>query len=184
MKKTLLASAIATAMISSTAMAAPEKMVDYFNVSMGTQDVDTTGFDSGMALIGTVGKDMNDTVQNLSAEVEMTKTIDEAGFDQTTILGSTSGNADIFSLGGYAVYNFPATPKFKIRGKGGLLYRSVSAEACLASVCASADESDFDLSYGFGATWNVANNFDVLSEYTILDSDISNLSLGMKYKFN
>lgn len=178
MKKTLLASAIAAAMISTGAMAAPApKLVDYFNVSMGSQAV--TDFDSGTALIGTVGKNLDDQVQNLSAEVEMSKTVSKPG---TTILG-TDFNSDVFSMGGYAVYNFPATPQFTFRGKAGLLYESVTAEACISGICGSADDTNFGLSYGVGATWKLQKNFNILGEYTIVESDVSNLALGIKYDF-
>ena len=85
MKKTLLASAIAAAMFSTATMAATStghsKMIDYFNVSMGSQAV--TDLDNGTALIGSIGKDLSEHVQNLSAEVEMSKTVGKASLDQT-----------------------------------------------------------------------------------------------------
>jgi opacity protein-like surface antigen len=182
MKKTILASAIAAAMISTGALAAPApKLVDYFNVSMGSQAV--TDLDSGSAVIGTLGKSLSDHVQNLAAEVEMSKTVGKASLDQTTILGSTSVDADVFSMAGYAVYNIPASPQFTFRGKAGLLYESVTAEACISGICNSADDTNFGLSYGVGATWNVKKNFNILGEYTIVESDVSNLALGIKYDF-
>jgi len=184
MKKTLLASAIAAAMFSTATMAAGStgKMVDYFNVSMGSQAV--TDLDSGSALIGSIGKDLSDHVQNLAAEVEMSKTVGKPSLDQTIpLIGSTSLDADVFSMAGYAVYNIPASPQFTFRGKAGLLYESVTAEACAAGLCTSADDTNFGLSYGVGATWNVKKNFNILGEYTIVESDVSNLALGIKYDF-
>jgi len=183
MKKTLLASAIAAAMVSTATMAATDsKMVDYFNVSMGSQAV--TDLDAGTAFIGTLGKSLNNHVQNLAAEVEMSKTIGKASLDQTIpLIGTTSLDADVFSMAGYAVYNIPASPQFTFRGKAGLLYESVTAEACAAGLCTSADDTNFGLSYGVGATWNVKKNFNVLGEYTIVESDVSNLALGIKYDF-
>jgi len=186
MKKTLLASAIAAAMFSTATMAASStghsKMIDYFNVSMGSQSV--TDLDAGTAFIGTLGKSLNDHVQNLAAEVEMSKTVGKASLDQTIpLIGTTSLDADVFSMAGYAVYNIPASPQFTFRGKAGLLYESVTAEACAAGLCASADDTNFGLSYGVGATWNIKKNFNVLGEYTVVESDVSNLALGIKYDF-
>lgn len=179
MKTTVLISGVAAVLMSANAMAVP-KLVDYFNVSMGYQDVDVPSFDPGLAVFGSAGKRVTDRFPNLSAEVEMSKTIDEPGFEQA----GTSVNTDIFSLGGYAVYNWPATQKFSMRGKGGLLYNSFSTECNPA--CPASDDDDFNLSYGLGATWKVDNNFNLLGEYTIVDtdtSDISNLSVGFKYDF-
>ena len=93
MKKTLLASAIAAAMFSTATMAATDsKMIDYFNVSMGSQAV--TDLDAGTAFIGTLGKSLNDHVQNLAAEVEMSKTVGKPG----TTLAGVDLNSDVFSM--------------------------------------------------------------------------------------
>lgn len=186
MKKTLLASAVAAAMFSTATMAATStgqsKMIDYFNVSMGSQKV--TDLDSGTALIGTIGKSLNDHVQNLAAEVEMSKTVGKASVDQTIpLIGTTSLDSDVFSMAGYAVYNIPASPQFTFRGKAGLLYESVTADACAAGFCASSSDTNFGLSYGVGATWNVKKNFNVLGEVTKVESDVTNLALGIKYDF-
>lgn len=144
---------------------------DYLNLQIGISDVD--GFDSGLTAIGTFGRLVPDVNENFSVEGEFT----------TTLVDPDAPNVDIsyFTLGIYGVYSLPLNPYANLRGRAGLLYYETNVSG--SSPGTQGSDDGIDLSVGFGFTYNLNTQMDLIAEYTIIESDISHLSAGIQYRF-
>ncbi|MFO8024723.1 porin family protein [Thiohalophilus sp.] len=142
---------------------------DYMNLQLGISDVD--GFDEGLAAIATFGRPVPNVHENFSVEGEFT----------TTIADPDTNGAEIsyFSLGAYGVYTHPLNQYASLRGRAGLVYydTDVSGDGRRGS------DDGLDLSVGFGVTYNLNQQMDLIAEYTLIESDISHLSAGIQYRF-
>jgi len=142
---------------------------DYMNLQLGISDVD--GFSNGLAAIGTFGRPVPNVHENFSVEGEFTTTIidpDRPGIE-----------VSYFTLGAYGVYSHPLNQYAKLRGRAGMVYYDTD----FTGTGGSGSHDDFELSVGFGATYNLNKQMDLIAEYTIIESDISHLSAGIQYRF-
>ena len=144
---------------------------DYVNAQLAIADVD--GFSDGLAVVASYGIPMRDVHKNFSVEGEFTFTLidpDRPGIE-----------VSYFTLAGYGVYTHPVDDNFKLRGRLGLLYEDV--DVTLPGTGISASDGDIGLSFGFGVTYKLDKQMNLIAEYTIIESDISHLSAGIQYRF-
>ncbi|MDZ7661307.1 outer membrane beta-barrel protein [Thiohalophilus sp.] len=147
---------------------------DYMNLQLGISDVD--GFSNGLAAIGTFGRPVPNVHENFSVEGEFTTTI----ADPDATIAGNSVEVSYFTLGAYGVYSLPLNQYAKLRGRAGMIY--YDADFSGAGGPYGSDDG-FELSVGFGATYNLNQQMDLIAEYTIIESDISHLSAGIQYLF-
>ncbi|TDX96892.1 porin family protein [Thiohalophilus thiocyanatoxydans] len=142
---------------------------DYINLQLGISDVD--GFSNGLAVIGTFGRPVPRVHENFSIEGEFTATIldpDRPGID-----------VSYFTMGAYGVYSYPLDQYATLRGRAGMVY----SDSDYSGTGSSGSHDGFEPSVGFGATYNLNKQMDLIAEYTIIESDISHLSAGIQYRF-
>lgn len=146
--------------------------VDYLTGQLAISDVD--GFDNGLSLVVTGGKEMRD-IEGLAIEGELTTTISKPEAD---VLGVTA-DISYWTLAGYGVYSFPVTNQFAVRGRLGVLYENLDIETS-----AGGDTDDeLGLSFGVGATFELSPRLNAIAEYTRIEEDINHLSAGVQWKF-
>lgn len=148
---------------------------DYLNLQLGISDVD--GFSDGLAAIGTFGRPVPNVHENFSVEGEVTTTI----VDPDTVVSGNTVEVSYFTLGAYGVYTLPLNPYTSLRGRAGLVYYDTDVSRSGPGTQGSDD--GIDLSVGFGVTYNLNTQMDLIAEYTIVESDISHLSAGIQYRF-
>ena len=148
---------------------------DYLNAQLAIADVD--GYDEGIAGVVTYGMPLPQVHQNFFVEGEFTSTL----ADPDAVIGGTSVEASYYTLGAYAVYAHPISDDIKLRGRAGLLYYDLDVSASGSGIRASDD--GFELTFGVGATFNVATDLNVIAEYTVIEDDITHLSAGVQYHF-
>lgn len=168
--KTLCAIALLAA--SGTSQAEPG---DYMNLQLGIADVD--GFDEGLVAIGTLGRPLPNINKNFSVEGEFSTTI----LDPDTTIAGNSIEVSYFTLGGYGVYTLPLNQYMNLRGRAGIIYYDTDVSVNGPGYRGSDD--GFELSVGFGMTYDINKKMDFIAEYTIIESDISHLSAGIHYRF-
>lgn len=169
-----LSTLTAVAMLAMTSASQAEPG-DYLNLQLGISDVD--GFDEGLVAIGTFGRPVPNVHKNFSVEGEITTTI----ADPDTTIAGTAVEVSYFTLGGYGVYSHPVGQYMTLRGRAGLIYYDTDVSIAGPGVVGSDD--GFDLSVGFGITYDLNQKMDLIAEYTIIESDISHLSAGIQYHF-
>ena len=92
-----------------------------------------------------------------------------------------------------AVGMLPINNQFSLYGKAGLYRGEVKASATLFGVSDSLKETNTDLTFGFGAQFNVTRELGLRAEWqrytsmgdnaTIGESDVDVMSLGLVYRF-
>ncbi|MFP3875019.1 MAG: porin family protein [Thiohalophilus sp.] len=146
---------------------------DYMNLQLGISDVD--GYDEGLAAIGTFGRPAPNVHENFSVEGEFTTTI----ADPDATIAGNSVEVSYFTLGAYGVFSVPLNQYANLRGRAGMIYYDTD----VAGAAPYGSDDGFELSAGFGATYNLNQQMDLIAEYTIIESDISHLSAGIQYRF-
>ncbi len=146
----------------------------YINAQLALPDV--TGFSGGLGVVAAYGMPMSKLIpaapQNINFEAEFT----------TTLLSKPSSGpfeANITTFAGYGVFNHQVAPEVTFRARAGLLYESVSIDTSFGS----ASDTDIGLSFGLGIVYKLAGNMDFIAEYTIIESDVANLSAGVQFKY-
>ena len=162
--------AIALLAVAGTSQAEPG---DYMNLQLGIADVD--GFDEGFVAIGTLGRPLPNINKNFSVEGEFTTTI----MDPDTTIAGNSVEVSYFTLGGYGVYTLPLNQYTNLRGRAGIIYYDTD----VSGPGFGGSDDGFELSVGFGVTYDLNKKMDLIAEYTIIESDISHLSAGIQYRF-
>ena len=170
--KKMISTVAATALIMVTSAMSSDM---YVGGGIASQSV--TGMDSGMALVLNVGMPlaMEAGPGKIAVEGELSKSISAAS--QKTFAGTAE--FDVTTLAAYATYTYDITNEFYVKPRLGLLHES--AEASVAGI--SASETETGLSYTLGAGYVVSNNLNVYLDYAIVEADISNMTLGVSYKF-
>ena len=100
-------------------------------------------------------------------------------------IASISSSIDAVSLAGYTVYSLTAMPFTLLRGKAGLLYHEVTETDACASVirCDLSEGVSTSSIFGFGAAYRLGKNINILGGYTVVESDLSRLAIGLNYSF-
>jgi len=168
---------IASALLCSSYVSAGQD--SYVNAQIGLPDV--TGFSGGLAIIATYGLPMNKLIANVPQNINF-----EAEFTSTLL---SKPSVSIFevsynTVAGYAVYNHELSPELTLRGRAGLILESITIDIPnFFGGSISSSETDIGLSFGFGATYKLGGNMNIIAEYTIIESDIAHLSAGVQYYF-
>lgn len=138
---------------------------------------DVTGFSGGSAVVLTYGMPQEYEVPNgnIAFEAELSTTLSSP--DVSSFWGTLE--VSYLTLAGYAVYNYPVNEEITLRARGGLLYEDIE----VSGGGASASDTDFGLSYGFGGTYKINEKMNAIAEYTMIEADISHMSFGVQYKY-
>jgi len=98
---------------------------------------------------------------------------------------SAPGTIDAIELAGYTVYTVAVMPFSLLRGKAGLLYHEVTLAGPCTSLTSCDLQEGFSTSsiFGFGAAYNLGKNINILGGYTIVESDLSRLAIGLNFSF-
>ncbi len=165
---TLLAGSL---VLGGAGIAQANEIFDYAGGGIAIQDLD--GFDDGMALVLTAGKNMADVHENFYLEGEFTYTLSSPEFD--TFGGSIE--VDLFTLGGYGAFVHPLNDQFNLKGRAGLVYWDSDVDPSSILI---GDDDGIELSFGFGAEYMLNDEMKITFDYTIIESDLTHLGLGVK----
>ncbi len=150
----------------------------YINAQLALPDV--SGFSGGLGVVAAYGMPMNKLVpsvpQNINFEAEFTSTL--LSKPSVSFFGSTL-EANVTTFAGYGVFNHQVAPEVTFRARAGLLFESISIDTAFGS----ASDTDIGLSFGAGIVYKLAGNMDVIAEYTIIESDVANLSAGVQFRY-
>ena len=176
-KNTFLKNSLFSALIliSGSAIAGEDT---YINAQLSLPSV--SGFSGGLGVVAAYGMPMSKLIpaapQNINFEAEFTSTL--LSKPSVNVLG-TKLEANVTTFAGYGVFNHQVAPEVTLRARAGLLYESVSID----TVFGSASDSDIGLSFGVGMVYKLAGNMDIIAEYTIIESDVNNLSAGVQFRY-
>ena len=178
MKKTLLATALLTGMMSSAAFADTNF---YIGAGVGQAEVDF------QEIAGTSVQDDSDTSwkiyggynfnQHFAVELAYT----DLGESDVTILGQdTDIDADVLSIA--LVGKYPVSEQIDVFGKLG--YADIDADADVAGV-GSTSVSESDVLYGLGVDYAVTEQVDIRLEWERMDfeDEVDNVTLGVSFNF-
>jgi hypothetical protein len=142
----------------------------------------TVDLSLGSIYVGELGRDLRRHLDTAATGVDWRTTSDSA------IGGSSAANIpssiDAINLAGYTVYSLAAMPFTLLRGKAGLLYHEVTlADSCMIVTRCDAQEGVSSSIFGFGAAYHLGKNINILGGYTIVESDLSRLAIGLNFNF-
>ena len=143
----------------------------YFGLKAGAMDVDDTEDAASNVGVFAGYKFHEDERGAFFGEAEYTRT-----FSDGEARGPAAGDYDVETLSGYG--GFRSAGQLFWKAKVGLSWWDVSVEGL-----SPAEEDDVSLSAGIGGGWRLNENTGIEAEYTILDSDISFLSVGVFSRF-
>ena len=112
----------------------------------------------------------------ISLEGELNVSVAGGDFD----IGPFSGEADIWTVAGYAAYRAPLSEEAFLKAKIGLLFEDVELSV---SGWPSESDTEFNLSAGIGAGVYFNEQLFGEVEFTIIEEDVTYLSLGLNYIF-
>ena len=136
---------------------------------------DVTGFSGGMGIALGYEMPMPQVNPNFSVEGEFTTTIS----DPDDSAAGFTWDISYYTLAAYAKYTHPVNQQLDLYGRIGLLYESLTISTNFAG---SASDSDFGLSFGFGANYEINPQMDFTAGFTVIEQDINHLSAGIRYK--
>jgi hypothetical protein len=85
------------------------------------------------------------------------------------------------TLGGYIAYIYDIAPRFYIKPRIGVVYRSYSIDG---GIWGDDTNSNYGLAYGVGGGFRLIEQTNLYMNYTMLDeSDLTHLSIGVEYQF-
>lgn len=156
--------------LSFTTAATAEDNPVYFGIKAGVMKADVGGFDPsnnfGFLLGYDVYRDVNGT---LSIEGEYTRKLSEGDVN----IGGARGDWKIETLAAYGAYR--TAGELYLKAKAGYLREDVNVSGVGNT---SVSGKDSGLSYGAGVGYRFNRKTGLELEYTIVESDISFLSLG------
>lgn len=143
----------------------------YFGLKAGAMDVDDT--DDAASNVGAmVGYKFHEDERGaFFGEGEYTRT-----FSDGEAAGALAGDYDVETLSAYG--GFRSAGQLFWKAKVGLSWWDVAVEGAGA-----AEDDGTSLSFGAGGGWRLNENTGIEAEYTIIDSDISFLSVGVFTRF-
>ena len=182
MKKIFLFAFIGVASIAGISMAAP---VDrYVGVKTGAMMIGINGVDDITPIGILYGHGIS---RNFSVEGEF-----NFGLSGGDYSGSGGvGEFDLWTLGVYGTYHLPLSDKAYGKAQMGFLYEDKDFVYSKTFIYTSAppititvDDSDtgWGLSWGLGGGYKINNRMNVEVEYTIIESDLDFLSIGINYQ--
>lgn len=114
---------------------------------------------------------------DITAEAELNLAF--VGGEYTNKKNNDSGEYNVWSVAGYAVYRLPFRENFYGKAKGGLIMESVERIGDKTESSGYA----FGIAGGIGAGWLASETFTLEGEITGLDKDIFFFSVGANYAF-
>lgn len=138
----------------------------YAGVKAGRMKVDLSGYDNAIGVGGMLGYKLNNT---LGIEGGYTTT----GEDSDVMVGTSQAQWDIDVVAVHLAYRTEGN--FYAKGKVGALYQEVSVN--LAN--AGEPKSGGEFTYGVGAGWRPFKDIALELEYTVIESDVSFISIGI-----
>lgn len=148
----------------------------YMGAKIGQMMPDGGGFDDATNIGVVLGMTLNQVqAGSISLEGELTFSVADGDID----LFGASGDWDIMTLAGYGVFRSNGPLYFK--GKAGLLYEDVSVDA--PGLLGGYSDDDIGLSIGVGGGYKLSDKASLELEYTIIESDVDFLSIGMNVNF-
>lgn len=141
-------------------------------IKTGSMMIDFLDIDDVVPVGLMYGRSLDDLVSNLWIEGELNYGI--SGGD----LGA-SGEFDIMTIGVYAAYRYMLTDAAYLKGKAGILYEDTEIDFGRRT----ASPSDTGLSLGVGGGFFFTPQLGVEAEYTLIESDIDYLSVGLNFRF-
>ena len=146
------------------------------------------GVKAGIAFVDDSGSiDIDDlTMIGFLVGVGITPEISFEGEFNVSVAGGdidylwVSGDLDVWTLAGYAVYRAPISEEAFLKGKLGLLLENWEFSI---SGWGSESDTDLELSAGIGAGLYFSEKLFGEVEFTIIEEDISYLSVGLNYIF-
>lgn len=146
----------------------------YFGLKAGAMDVDDTE-DAASNVGAFVGYKFHEDERGaFFGEGEYTRTFSDG--EASAVLGS--GDYDVETLSAYG--GFRSAGQIFWKAKVGLSWWDYSVEGASPG---AGEEDDISLSFGAGAGWRLNENTGIEAEYTILDSDVTFLSVGVFSRF-
>ena len=156
----------------------------YLGAQLGLSDVGA--FDTGLAIIATYGLPVKSLLPDLQLPDNVKDNLNlEAEFTTNVLSPASAGSleATVHTFGGYGVFSFPASPELSIRARAGLVLALISVDFNFFGSTGSASDTNINLSFGGGITYKLSDKMNFVAEYTILDSDVANLSGGVQLRF-
>lgn len=154
-------------------------------IGQGTLDFDDTDFT-------VAGVDDSDTAFKVYAGYTFNEfiSLEAAYFDAgqpTEQIGSFSLQFDLSVVNVSVIGHLPLTESVELFGKAGLASYDYDAETSFnGQLVATGDDSDQDVSYGFGAAYSFAGPFEIRGEYEFIEIDSGSydvVSLSGAFKF-
>jgi outer membrane receptor protein involved in Fe transport len=175
MKKLITALAITGSLCSSSYAG---DFVDYYGLGVALQSGDSNNFDNGTALVFNSGKGLG---YDLGLEFEGTFSIAKPEGK----LGTVKSDLDFWSVGMYGTYMWKLG-NLSIKPRVGLIYEYLKSDLNIHSETnepAGTDKSDVALSAGVGFAYNLSERYNIFTNYTRMEDDISHLTFGAEFKF-
>ncbi len=167
MKKLVLATSMSLILGTSTYANDAGNIIDYAGVGFAKQSA--SGYDSSIAIAVNAGKNLDDflPLPHFGAEVELTRTLKD----------HEKGSYDlaITTMTVYATYNHDITPEMYVMPRVGISHVMLDSGVD--------DDNNVELSFGITGGYSYQSNIDFVVNYTIIESDVKNLTFGAKYKF-
>lgn len=169
LRKTVSASVFIASLCAAVAVQAEENPM-YFGIKAGAMDTDVGGFDNANNLGLLLGYDVyRDVSGAFSAEGEYTRTFSKGDVN----INGAQGDWKIETLAAYGAYRTEGD--FYLKAKIGYLREKVTVSGVGNT---SISGSDSGLSYGAGFGFRLNRKAGLEFEYTIIEDDISFISVG------
>ena len=179
--KKLLTASLLTVSLATAAQA--DSFLDYFGLGLALQDVNSPNFDNGTALVINGGKSI---YNGIGFEVEGTTSLQK-------MEGSFNGlkdEIDFWSLGMYSTYIWKLG-NLSIKPRVGLVYDSIQSNIGLSSpqnavpgtTYQGTDKNGLGVSAGVGVAYQLSENYNVYTNYTKFEDDITHLTFGAEFRF-
>lgn len=150
----------------------------YIGAKTGMMMIDDEGTDSIDNLIPIGLLFGYEVAPRMAVEGEFNYKIAGGGFDLDC---DDEGGLDLWAFGAYFAYRYPLGDNLYLKGKGGVLYESVSWDWPCGYGDLLGDDSDTDtgLSIGVGVGMKLNEKITGEAEFTMLESDLNYISVGL-----
>lgn len=131
---------------------------------------DDISFDDATSIGAVLGANIKDS--GLAIEGELTTSVSSAEHKTTD-----GAELDIYTIALYGVYR--SSGNFYFKGKGGLVYEYLNISGFIFPI----EGESIGLSLGAGGGFRINDTASLEIEYTIIESDIDFISLGIIFEF-
>ena len=170
MMKTLAKTLLATALISTSAMAA--EVGFYGGGGLAFEAVpDTADLKMGLGVVLRGGMTLDSLLENFAVEVEITKSVIDPKFERP----GSDIKYNVTTLATYAVYRINIVDDFYVKPRFGVIFPNLGDDMV--------NSRDITFSSGIGGGYSVMENLDVYVDYTVLGEGVTNYGAGVEYHF-